>query len=289
MSEYPTCSEQIIMTHTWNQNLGRDTVLGLRNVVEARVVHQRRRVSHPSNPGCASHAVGWICRAGFHVVLKAEGVSYFVRDYELDEPSHQRIGEGKLARSRIQRCNLREVPVANQVENIVEDADRAVENLSAAGIVNVGTVCVLSRGGQPAYHGVTDVIWRPVRIFRRCGSVASDDCLAESCRFECRLPVLYSLPDPRDPLSRRCWIDVIHDRLDGFGDGRIRMLFLQAPAGDVRSRDGAVLRCSEVSLTHLEESDATISESRPHRLQRETNHAPVREDALGGNRPETAR
>ena len=52
--------------------LERDVVLGLRDVVEARVVHDARAVPHLVHPRRAAHAVGRIRRAADLVVLQAE-------------------------------------------------------------------------------------------------------------------------------------------------------------------------------------------------------------------------
>ena len=75
-----------------DEQVHRDGVLRLRHVVEARVIHQRRRVAHCLEPFLVANLFSRICRTRLHVVLKAEGVSDFVRDDELHQTPHQRIG-----------------------------------------------------------------------------------------------------------------------------------------------------------------------------------------------------
>ena len=38
------------------------------------------------------------------------------------QAAHQRIGKRKTLRARIERCDLREVPVAREIQNVVENS-----------------------------------------------------------------------------------------------------------------------------------------------------------------------
>ena len=127
-----------------------DVVLGLRDVVEARVVHQRRRVAHLLEPLAVAQLRGGIHRAGLHVVLEAERVADLVRGDVLDQPAHQVVGQRQLLGARVERADLDEVPVAGQVHDVVIELDVRLENLAGARVVDVRARGVLDRRGQPA-------------------------------------------------------------------------------------------------------------------------------------------
>src|SRR5581483_3881758 len=55
-----------------------DAVFGLRDVVEAGVVHDGGRVAHLVDEVLVADLVGGVLAAGFHVVLEAQGVAHFV-------------------------------------------------------------------------------------------------------------------------------------------------------------------------------------------------------------------
>ena len=153
----PLDREHVIRADAWYEIFRKDLVLRLRDVVKTRVIHQARRVPHAMNPGRAAHAVGRVRRAGFHVVLKAERVPNFVRDNVFEQSAHQRIGERQMLRARIEWRDLSEIPVAREVENVVMNANGAVQDLATSRVVHVWPIGVLSRGGQPAYHRIANV------------------------------------------------------------------------------------------------------------------------------------
>ena len=95
---------QIVRADLRDQVGDGDAVLGLRDVVEARVVHQRRRVAHLLDPLLVADLLGGIHRARLHVVLEAERVADFVRGDVFDQPAHQIVGQRQLRRARIERA-----------------------------------------------------------------------------------------------------------------------------------------------------------------------------------------
>jgi hypothetical protein len=144
--------------------------------------------------------------------------------------------------------------------------DRAVQYLTTAWIVNMRTVSVLDCGGQPANHGVPDVVRRPLWIFRKRWSIVRNYRIAKSSGLERVLPVFDSFLNPRDPLGWSRGIDVVHNRLDRWRNRRIRKFLLELPSSDVSANDRTVLLRTEIRLTHLEESDTPIREPWHHRL-----------------------
>jgi len=84
-------------------------------------------------------------------------VADLVRDDELEQAASQRIGEREGARARIELRRLREIPVAIQVDDVLEDARGAVEDLTGARIAHVRADGVLRRARQPSNDGVADV------------------------------------------------------------------------------------------------------------------------------------
>ena len=67
----------------------RNIVFRLRDVVEARVVHQRRRVPHLFHPRLRTHRICRVHGAGLEVVREAERMSHFVRRDVFDQTAHQ--------------------------------------------------------------------------------------------------------------------------------------------------------------------------------------------------------
>ena len=82
------------------RSAGSNVVFRLRDVVEARVVHQRWRVAHRLEPLAVADFFGRIGRARFHVVLEAERVPDFVGDdvFEQARPSDRQAAEVSCAR-----------------------------------------------------------------------------------------------------------------------------------------------------------------------------------------------
>src|SRR5207237_8155766 len=75
----PHDRELVVRTDAGNDVRHRNVVLWLRDVVEPRIVHDRRRVSHPVHPGGAAHAVGGISGAADLIVTQSKRVSDLVR------------------------------------------------------------------------------------------------------------------------------------------------------------------------------------------------------------------
>ena len=220
--------DRVLVVHTdrWDQILERDVVLGLRDVVEARVVHDRRRVAHARHPGARAHRVGRVGARRELVVRQAERVPDFVRDHELHEPTLQRVGERQLGRARIERTDLRPVPPRLQGHDVVVHVHVGVEDLAGARVRVVRTVRVLDRRRQPPDARVAGIFHRPIGIFLLAGRFLGDDRVAEARGLERHLPFFDALLDPRHEPGRRRRIDVVDDRLHRLGDRRRRVLLL---------------------------------------------------------------
>src|SRR2546421_12841794 len=81
--------------------------------------------------------VGRIRGTRFHVVLQAKSVADLMRQYILQQAAHERVGERKRLRSRIERADLNEVPVANQVHYVVIELNVRLEDFTGARIRNM--------------------------------------------------------------------------------------------------------------------------------------------------------
>ena len=231
--------------------------------------------------------IGRIRRAADLIVLQADRVADLVRDAELEQLAHQRVGEGNRARARIDLRRLREVPVLHQLDEVVEDPRRAVEDLTGARIA--------ARCGPTEFSTVDGsqrtIVWR-MSSGDQSGSFAGtspgDDAVLEARRLERRLPVENRLANPRLPLLRRVRIDVVDDRLLRIAEIALAPIrALETPARDeLASRFATCSLRAEVDRAHGEESDALVGAARAHRLLGQPHDAPVRDDAL--RRPRAA-
>ena len=213
------------------------------------------------------------------VVLQADRVTDLVRDAPLEELAHQRIGEGNRPCAGIDLSGLREVPRLHQRYEVVKDARRAVEDFTGARIAHVRTDGVFDGRREPSHHRVADVLGRPVGIIRR--HLAGNDGVLEAGCLERWLPIENRLTNVRLPLLRRRRIDVVHDRLLRIAEvSFVPVRALESPARDVFLVDRALVTRSEVGRANAEEADSLVGASRRHRLLRQPNDAPVRDDAL---------
>ena len=195
------------------RSAGSISVLRLRDVVEARVVHERRRVAVLLDPPLVAYLRDRVHRARLHVVLKTERMPHFVGHHISDQLAHEIVGQRKPVRAGIEWTRLDEVPVLRQVLNVVEELDIGLENLTRARIVDMRTHRVLGGRRQPADHRVARVFRAPVRVVLR--RFARFDGVPEARGFERGTPVLDAFLDVRHPLRRRGRVDVVHDRLRG--------------------------------------------------------------------------
>ena len=161
-----------------------------------------------------------------------------------------------------------EVPVARQVHDVVVELDVRLENLAGARIVDVRARRVLDRRRQPADHRVARVFRRSSRDPPSATALPSRGCVLEPGRFERGLPVLDALLDVRHPLRRRGRIDAVDDRLHRLGERRVRILLLEAVAGDVAAlaardaRPGRSRSCRSRSSRRARRRGAASSASR---------------------------
>ena len=258
-----------------NQVLGGDAVLGLRDVVEARVVHQGRRVAHRPHPLGVAHPLVRVERARLHVVLEAEGVAHLVGHHVGEQLAHQVVWQGQRARARVEGPHLHEVPVAQQVHDVVVELDVGLENLPRARVVHVGAGRVLDRRRQPANDRIAGVLGAPVGVLLDRRRLARDDRVAEPGLLERRLPRLDALPHVRHPLRGGRGVDPEGDGGHRIGQRLVRLLLLQPPAGDVAPARRAVLVAAVVYLPHREIADPLVEQARHHRLVGQPDHAVV--------------
>jgi len=225
-----------------HQEVHRNGVLRLRHVVESRVVHQRGDVSsHPPQEGRAPQTVRVVGIARLHVVGKPDRVSHLVGHHILDEPSHQGIGQGEVASSRIERAHLDEVPVPQEVHDVVIHVHFALEDLPGARVHHLPSCGVRDRRGTPVDDRLAQRVVRPVGILRGGGCIPALDRVGEPGLAERHLPGIDPLLDPRLEPFRRGRIDPVDDRLHWIRQRGARVLLLQAESMDVAPFHGAVL------------------------------------------------
>ena len=125
-------------------------VTGLRDVVVARVVHDRRAGPlHPARERLAAQRVHGIVGRRHHVVTQAQAVSHFVVRDVRQHQAHQRIGERQRLGARIGGAGLRPVPRFHQARHVVIEPDVGVHDLAGTRIADAGSVGVFDRGRQP--------------------------------------------------------------------------------------------------------------------------------------------
>ena len=258
-----------------NQVLRGDAVLRLRDVVEARVVHQGRRMAHLPHPVGVAQPIRRVERARLHVVLEAEGVPHLVGHHVGEQLAHQRVRQRQRPGARVERPDLHEVPVAHQVHHVVMELDVRLQNLPGARVVHVGAGGVLDRRRQPADDRVAGVLGAPVGVLLGGGGLSRDHRVAEPGLLERRLPRLDALPHVRHPLRGGGGVYPVGDRGDRIGQRLFRLLLLEPPAGDVPPARRAVLLAAVVDLPHREIADPLVEQARHHRLLGQLDHAVV--------------
>ena len=143
------------------------------------------------------------------------------------EPASGGIGSRRLA----------EAPVVDQLEHVVVEVYRCLQDLTGTWIGPGGTHRIgLLRGGVDE-AGVADVVGVKARVILRIA--LGDDGVLEAYRLKGLLPVLDALLEVGVPLVGECIIDVVDDRLGGDDEFAslvpldVLGLWLQAPAIDV--------------------------------------------------------
>src|SRR5258708_5330294 len=132
----------------------------------------------------------------------------------------------------IEGADLRKIPVALQVHDVVVELDVGVQNLASARIGHVRSYRVLDGRGQPEDYGIAHVLGTPVGILLRGRSILANDGVAESSGFESGLPLLDAFLYPRLPLLGCGGIHAIDDRLPPIGNTGGGLLLFQTPARD---------------------------------------------------------
>ena len=261
-------------------------VAGLRDVVEASVVHDRRFGAVLLGEFGIAKLLDRVGRAGFHVVREAERVTDFVRDDVCQELADEIVGHGQFLSALVVGRSLREIPIAHELENVVIDDDVRLEDFAGPRIMHVRTHGVLGGRGQPADGRVAGILGIPAGLLALAGGVLRQDRILEAGGFERRLPGLDALVNPRPPLLRHAAADVENDRLDRLGNLGVGILLLQPPAGDVAHvLDLMAVRIAVVLERDAEEPDAVVELAGGHQLLGQGHHAVMQQNghrALAG-------
>ncbi len=72
-------------------------------------------------------------------------MSYLVRRHKTDELSHQLIAELGTAGTRIHIGRLQHIPVVKQRHYVMVPSDMALQNLTAARVVHLGSIGISHR------------------------------------------------------------------------------------------------------------------------------------------------
>ncbi len=236
-------------------------VAGLRDVVEAGVVHDGRR--HAVLAGeVGAQVLDGVGGRRLHVVLQPDRVPDLVGRHEADQLTHQLVAELDAAGLRVHRRGLDEEPVPQEVHDVVVPLDVRLQDVSRPRIVDVRAGGVLRPRREIPDHRVAGILGMPLRIVLR--RVGRDDRVGESGLLEGHLPVLDALREIRAPLLGRGRVDVVDDRLDrldefaagvGLGVGGF-----EPPPDDVLALLGALRVVAVVDLVEGDVANALVEE-----------------------------
>ena len=198
-----------------------------------------------------------------------------MRHHILNQPAHQVVGERKRLRALVQRPHLNEVPVREQVHDVVIHVHFTLENLPRAWIDDLAAVGVLGGRWPPVDRRIAGVVHGEVGILFLGGRHLAEDGVAEPRLLEGLLPAVHALLDPRlQPLGGGR-IDPVDDRLDRVGDRAVRVLLVESEAPDDASGLRPMFRPAVVDVLVAVEPDPGIAEPGHHRVVRKAPHAPV--------------
>ena len=226
-------------------------------------------MAHLLHPGLVPDLLEGILRAGLEVVGEAQGVAHLVGHHVGQEVAHEVIGQPEPLGPLVQRGDLGEVPVPLELQDVVVEHDVRLQDLSGAGVADVGAVGVGHGRGHPADDGVARIAGIEVRILLGGGGELRHDGLLEAGSLEGGLPGFHALLHEGHPGLRGGAVDVKGDGLHGLAEGRGGVLLLQAPAGDVGAAAGLVVRSAVVGVPHAEEAQALVRDAGEHRLLRQ--------------------
>jgi hypothetical protein len=221
-------------------------------------------------------------------VAERQRVPDLVRDHELHEAAHERVGEGELLHARV------EVPTCEKYHdrcrfmmlwNICTSASR-ISPLRGSTVL--GPTAFSVADGQPAHHAHVRVLaaedGRRVARHR-----AGDDALLEAGGLERGLPLLDAAARPLDEPRGRGRVDVVRDRALRVAEVPLAPLrALEAPAVDEPAAAHALLARAEVGALRVEEADALVVQARLHRHVGEPDERVVVELRPRGRRPNRA-
>ncbi len=141
-----------------------------------------------------------------------------VGHHEADQLAHQVVGHRQLLRPLVAGRGLHEVPVADELDHVVEHPDVRLEDLAGPRVVDVRAEGVRDRGRQPANRRVARVLGVPVGVFLLGRRELADDRVLEAGGLERRLPALDAGGDSGPVLFGDGVVEVEHNRFFRFGE-----------------------------------------------------------------------
>ena len=86
--------------------------------------------THPFEESDTADRVGRVLGRRLHVVREADRVTDFVGDNVFDQAPHERIRHRQRLRSLVERTRLDEVPVLQELRDVVEHVDLTLQDLA---------------------------------------------------------------------------------------------------------------------------------------------------------------
>ncbi len=213
-----------------------------------------------------------------------ERVPHLVTCHEAYELPHQLVAEVHLACRLVDAARLHEVPVVQELHDVVIPADVAFQYLARPRVGDVRAVSVLRLGGEVADDAVASVLHAHRRVVA-LGPLEGVDGVLETRLLEGSLPVVDALDKVLAPLLRRCGVDVIDDgllRLHQLARHHLLHVLgtrLKPPAGDVLGVEADALLLVAVAVEDLGEVAHTqVEEARLHRLFGQQDEADVQRE-----------
>ena len=244
------------------------TVFGLRYVVEARIVHDRRSRTVHGREGGRTERVNGVSSRRSHVVHKAERVPDLVGNDVLQRLRHQGIGELHRTDEGIDLRRLNEAPVIVQLRDIAPDKHRGIDDLTGTRVRPAGTHSVLRSDGDVADAVVLEIVG--VEVWVIGGEVTHLNSVLEANLLKGLIPAQRPFLHRCLPQRREGILYIVDDGLLGAHElsslvgSDIRRL--ESPALDeLHGLDELRLGVIRI-LRHVEDTDTRIRQARRHRL-----------------------
>ena len=135
------------------------------------------------------------------------------KSYEL---SHDLIFKRYTLSLWINRCCVNEIPVSQQVHDIMIPKNITLKDFSRSRIMDMWSLRILYVCSNISDHRVSNIFRCPIRIFFCRWRIFTSYGVFESCLFKRLLPIINSLFDVLSPFFRCCSIDIVNDRFHRF-------------------------------------------------------------------------